>query len=70
MTMAGVSQRAVIAMLGHRDPRMTVWYPHLSSEHLTRALHPDRGAAIVIASAAAEDRNALGSRGSARVLRD
>ena len=26
-TMAGVSQRAVIAMLGHRDPRMTAWCP-------------------------------------------
>ena len=34
MTMAGVSQRAVMAMLGHRDLRMTVRYQHLSPEHL------------------------------------
>jgi integrase len=34
LTMAGVSQRAVMAMLGHRDPRMTVRYQHLSPEHL------------------------------------
>ena len=34
MTMAGVSQRAVMAMLGHRDPRMTVRYKHFSPEHL------------------------------------
>ena len=34
MTMAGLSQRAVMAMLGHRDPRMTVRYQHLSPEHL------------------------------------
>ena len=32
--MAGLSQRAVMAMLGHRDPRMTVRYQHLSPEHL------------------------------------
>jgi len=32
--MAGVSQRAVMAMLGHRDLRMTVRYQHLSPEHL------------------------------------
>lgn len=34
LTMAGVSQRAVMAMLGHRDPRMSVRYQHLSPEHL------------------------------------
>jgi integrase len=37
LTMAGVSQRAVMAMLGHRDPRMTVRYQHLSPEHLHEA---------------------------------
>jgi site-specific recombinase XerD len=37
MTMAGVSQRAVMAMLGHRDLRKTVRYQHLSPEHLHEA---------------------------------
>ncbi|HZO38876.1 MAG TPA: hypothetical protein VFE97_06625 [Methylomirabilota bacterium] len=37
LTMAGVSQRDVIAMLGHRDPRMTIRYQHLSPEHLYEA---------------------------------
>ncbi len=37
LTMAGVSQRAVMAMLGHRDPRMTIRYQHLSPEHLQDA---------------------------------
>ena len=34
LTVAGVSQRAVMAMLGHRDPRMSIRYQHLSPEHL------------------------------------
>jgi len=34
LTMAGVSQRAVMAMLGHPDPRMSVRCQHLSPEHL------------------------------------
>ncbi|HZP39799.1 MAG TPA: tyrosine-type recombinase/integrase [Methylomirabilota bacterium] len=37
LTMAGVSQRAVMAMLGHRDPRMSIRYQHLSPEHLLDA---------------------------------
>jgi integrase len=37
LTMAGVSQRAVMAMLGHRDPRMSIRYQHLSREHLQDA---------------------------------
>lgn len=37
LTMAGVSQRAVMAMLGNRDPRMTIQYQHLTSEHLHEA---------------------------------
>ena len=37
LTMAGVSQRAILAMLGHRDPRMTIRYQHLSPEHLHEA---------------------------------
>jgi integrase len=37
LTMAGVSQRGVMAMLGHRDPRMTIRYQHLSPEHLREA---------------------------------
>ncbi len=38
LTMAGVSQRAVMALLGHKDPRMTLRYQHLSPEHLRDAV--------------------------------
>ncbi len=34
MTMAGVPQRTVMAMLGHRDARMTMRYQHLTPDHL------------------------------------
>ena len=34
LTMAGVLQRKIMAILGHRDPRMTLRYQHLSPEHL------------------------------------
>jgi integrase len=37
LTMAGVSQRAVMAMLGHRDPRTSLRYQHLSPAHLRDA---------------------------------
>ena len=37
LTMAGVSQRVIMAMLSHRDPRMTVRHQHLSPEHLQDA---------------------------------
>jgi len=37
-TMAGVPQRTVMALLGHRDPRMTLRYQHLSPEHLRDAV--------------------------------
>ncbi len=30
LTAAGVSQRAVMEVLGHRDPRMTIRYQHLA----------------------------------------
>ena len=30
LTMAGVPQRTIMAILGHRDPRMTLRYQHLS----------------------------------------
>ena len=54
LTMAGVPRRTIMAILGHRDPRMTLRYQHLSPEHLrdaTRALDrrqvsETRGAAI------------------------
>jgi integrase len=29
--MAGVQQRAIMEVLGHRDPRMSIRYTHLSS---------------------------------------
>jgi integrase len=38
LTMAGVSQRAVMELLGHRDPRMTIRYQHLSPGHLRDAM--------------------------------
>src|SRR5262245_32761984 len=38
LTMAGVSQRAVMELLGHRDPRMTVRYQHLAPGHLRDAI--------------------------------
>ncbi len=44
LTMAGASQRAVMALLGHRDPRMTLRYQHVSPEHLREAIRVlDRG---------------------------
>jgi integrase len=38
LTMAGVPQRAVMEILGHRDPRMTMRYQHLSPGHLKDAM--------------------------------
>jgi integrase len=38
LTMAGVPQRSVMAILGHRDPRMTMRYQHLTPEHLQDAM--------------------------------
>ena len=38
LTMGGVGQRAVMAILGHRDPRVTMRYQHLSPGHLRDAL--------------------------------
>jgi integrase len=41
LTMAGVPQRTVMAILGHRDPRMTLRYQHLSTGHLRDAARAD-----------------------------
>lgn len=38
LTMAGVPQRAVMEILGHRDPRMTMRYQHLTPGHLRDAM--------------------------------
>jgi integrase len=38
LTAAGVSQRAVMEILGHRDPRMTIRYQHLAPGHLRDAM--------------------------------
>jgi integrase len=38
LTMAGVPQQAVMEILGHRDPRMTMRYQHLSPGHLRDAM--------------------------------
>jgi integrase len=38
LTMAGVPQRSVMEILGHKDPRMTLRYQHLSPGHLQQAM--------------------------------
>jgi integrase len=38
LTMAGVPQRTVMEILGHKDPRMTLRYQHLSPDHLRDAI--------------------------------
>ena len=38
LTAAGVSQRAVMEILGHRDPRMTIRYQRLAPGHLEEAM--------------------------------
>lgn len=38
LTAAGVSQRAIMEILGHRDPRMTIRYQHLAPGHLRDAM--------------------------------
>ena len=53
LTMAGVSQRAIMEILGHRDPRMTTRYQHLAPGHLHEAIRaleqPPRGQSEVAA---------------------
>ena len=38
LTMKGSNQRTVMELLGHKDPRMSVRYQHLSVEHLREAV--------------------------------
>lgn len=38
LTMAGVPQRTVMEILGHKDPRMTLRYQHLTPAHLREAM--------------------------------
>jgi integrase len=38
LTMAGVPQRTIMELLGHRDPRMTIRYQHLAPGHLRDAM--------------------------------
>lgn len=38
LTMAGVPQRSVMEILGHKDPRMTLRYQHLTPAHLRKAM--------------------------------
>ncbi len=38
MAMRGVNQRAIMTILGHKDPRMTMRYQHLSTEALQEAV--------------------------------
>ena len=45
LTMAGVPQRTVMAILGHRDPRMTMRYQHFTPGHL-RLAHVSRATTV------------------------
>ncbi len=57
LTMAGVPQRTIMAILGHRDPRMTMRYQHLSPEHLRDAVRAlDQRPTPVRSDASAEAR--------------
>lgn len=38
LTMAGVPQRTIMEILGHRDPRMTLRYQHLAPDYLKQAM--------------------------------
>ncbi len=38
LTMAGAPQRAIMEILGHRDPRMTLRYQHLAPDYLKQAM--------------------------------
>jgi len=38
LTMAGVPHRTIMAILGHRNPRMTMRYQHLAPEHFQDAM--------------------------------
>jgi len=39
LTMAGAPQRTVMEIPGHKDPRMTLQYQHLTPAHLRNAMH-------------------------------
>lgn len=52
LTMAGVPQRTIMEVLGHRDPRMTVRYQHLAPGHMRDAMQAlDRAATALPAPA-------------------
>lgn len=52
LTMAGVPQRTIMEVLGHRDPRMTVRYQHLVPGHMRDAMQAlDRAATALPAPA-------------------
>jgi integrase len=52
LTAAGVQQRSIMAILGHKDPRMTIRYQHLAPGHLRDAIR----ALDQVATAPAEGR--------------
>jgi len=55
--MAGVPQRSIMELLGHRDPRITVRYQHLAPGHLEDAMRAlDRAVTSPPASAVSEAR--------------
>jgi integrase len=58
LTMAGVPQRSIMEILGHRDPRMTMRYQHLSPGHLKDAMRAlDHG----VLRPAVQENNGAGS---------
>ena len=54
LTMAGVPQRSIMELLGHRDPRMTVRYQHLAPGHLRDAMRALERAATAPPAPAAD----------------
>lgn len=46
LTMAGVPQRTIMEILGHRDGRMTLRYQHLAPGHLREAMRALEGPAV------------------------
>jgi hypothetical protein len=64
--MAGVPPRPIMALLGHRDPRMTLRYQHLSPDHLRDAARALDQRPALVEVAPAHAARPVASAGSAR----
>jgi len=64
--MAGVPPRPIMALLGHRDPRMTLRYQHLSPDHLRDAARALDQRPALVEVAPAHTARPVASAGSAR----